>query len=97
MEKVNLFWFRRDLRLHDNAGLFYALKSGTPVVPVFIFDRNILDDLEDKADRRVAFIHKAVTIMQEVLVRKDSTMEVHCGTPSAVFKTLLAKYKVEDV
>jgi len=97
MEKVNLFWFRRDLRLHDNAGLYYALKSGVPVVPVFIFDRNILDDLEERADRRVTFIHKAVTKMQENLVRKGSTMEVHYGTPVNVFKELLAKYKVEDI
>ena len=44
---VNLFWFRRDLRLHDNAGLLQALRSDRPVLPVFIFDRNILDHLED--------------------------------------------------
>ena len=54
---VNIFWFRRDLRLDDNAGLYHALKEGKPVVPVFIFDRNILDELEDKKDRRVEFIH----------------------------------------
>jgi len=46
-------WFRRDLRLVDNAALYYALKDAIPVVPLFIFDRNILDKLEDKADRRV--------------------------------------------
>ncbi|MEP6845963.1 MAG: deoxyribodipyrimidine photo-lyase, partial [Panacibacter sp.] len=53
MKTVNLMWFRRDLRLHDNAALYHALKSNHPVVPVFIFDKNILDDLEDKKDRRV--------------------------------------------
>ena len=42
---VNIFWFRRDLRLEDNAGLYHALKEDKPVVPVFIFDRNILDEL----------------------------------------------------
>ena len=54
---VNIFWFRRDLRLQDNAGLYHALKQDTPVVPVFIFDRNILDELEEREDRRVEFIH----------------------------------------
>ncbi len=48
--KVTIFWFRRDLRLDDNAGLYQALKSGYPVVPVFIFDTNILTDLQEKAD-----------------------------------------------
>ena len=56
-QKVNICWFRRDLRLHDNAALYYALKEGLPVVPVFIFDKNILDKLEDKGDRRIEFIH----------------------------------------
>jgi len=40
---VNIFWFRRDLRLSDNAGLYHALKDGNPVLPVFIFDTSILD------------------------------------------------------
>ena len=57
MSKVNLFWFRRDLRLEDNAGLYQALKREYPVLPIFIFDRNILDKLEDKTDARVEFIH----------------------------------------
>ena len=45
MQKVNLFWFRRDLRIHDNAGLYHALKGEFPVVPIFIFDKIILDEL----------------------------------------------------
>ena len=50
MEKVKLFWFRRDLRLDDNAGLYHALKRGLPVLPIFIFDKNILEKLEDKKE-----------------------------------------------
>src|SRR4029078_6672650 len=46
--KINLFWLRRDLRLHDNHGLFQALSSGLPVLPIFIFDRDILDELTDR-------------------------------------------------
>ena len=56
MENINIFWFRRDLRLNDNAGLYQALKTGVPVLPIFIFDKSILDKLEDKKDRRVSFI-----------------------------------------
>jgi deoxyribodipyrimidine photo-lyase len=54
---ISICWFRRDLRLKDNAALFHALQSGHPVVPIFIFDRSILDTLEDKDDRRVSFIY----------------------------------------
>ncbi len=53
MEKINCFWFRRDLRLHDNAGLYQALRSENPVLPVFIFDTEILDKLSSKEDARV--------------------------------------------
>ncbi len=45
-KNINVFWFRRDLRLNDNAAFYYALKSGFPVLPVFIFDKNILDKLQ---------------------------------------------------
>ena len=58
--KINIFWFRRDLRFSDNAGLYAALRSSLPVVPLFIFDREILDSLEDKSDPRVTFIHECL-------------------------------------
>ncbi|HSC37066.1 MAG TPA: deoxyribodipyrimidine photo-lyase, partial [Chitinophagaceae bacterium] len=94
---VNICWFRRDLRLADNAALYHALRAGRPVLPLFIFDRNILDDLEDKADRRVAFIHAALADMQEQLTALGSSLEVHYGLPEQVFQDLLKKYQVENV
>lgn len=98
MQPVNLFWFRRDLRLHDNAGLWHALKDKNPVVPVFIFDRNILDELvADKADRRVEFIHAALQEMQEKLLVLDSTLDVRYGSPAEIFKNLLKEYKIAKV
>ena len=62
---VNIFWFRRDLRLYDNAGLYHALKADLPVLPIFIFDRNILDQLENKKDARVEFIHRALGVLNK--------------------------------
>ena len=97
MNNVNIFWFRRDLRLSDNAGLYEALKQSKPVVPVFIFDRNILDKLEDKADRRVEFIHAALEEMQVELKKLGSSLEVYYGTPVEVYQKLLSKYSIEKV
>jgi deoxyribodipyrimidine photo-lyase len=90
-------WFRRDLRLTDNAALFAALKSGFPVVPVFIFDKNILDNLEDKTDKRVFFIYSALQDMQAGLIRMGSTMEVYYSTPAETFQLLTEKYTIEKV
>jgi deoxyribodipyrimidine photo-lyase len=94
---VNLFWFRRDLRLTDNAGLYHALKDKNPVVPIFIFDKNILDELDDPADRRVEFIFKAIEYLQEKLLKKDSTLDVRYGFPIDIFSQLLNDYKIDKV
>lgn len=94
---VNIMWFRRDLRLTDNAALYQALQQGLPIVPVFIFDRNILDQLEEKADRRVEFIHAALTEMQQQLVQLGSSLEVYHGFPEQVFAMLMEKYQVSTV
>src|SRR5690349_20478921 len=93
-QKVNICWFGRDLRLHDNAALYHALKDDLPVVPVFIFDKAILDQLEDKNDRRVEFIHHAITDMQQQLQEIGSSMEVYNGFPGDVFADLLEKYSI---
>lgn len=96
-ESLSIFWFRRDLRLHDNAGLFKALTSGQSVLPVFIFDRNILDDLEDKADRRVDFIHQALQHIQTQLSASGSSLQVFQGSPLQVFNSLLKQNHIISV
>ncbi len=95
--KVNIIWLRRDLRLYDNAALYHALRSDQPVIPVFIFDRNILDKLEDKADRRVEFIHSALQEMQAELNKIASSLEVYYGSPREVYQSLLEKYTIGKV
>ncbi len=94
---VHIFWFRRDLRLADNAGLYHALKAGLPVVPIFIFDRNILDQLENKNDARVEFIYEALEHIQENLKLHHSTLEVFYGKPAEIYTSLMEKYKIETV
>jgi deoxyribodipyrimidine photo-lyase len=94
---VNIFWFRRDLRLQDNAGLCYALQSGIPVLPIFIFDPFILDQLENKSDRRVEFIHLSLDGIQRELAMFGSTMETYHGEPQKIFTELLEKYDLHAV
>lgn len=96
-QEVNICWFRRDLRLHDQAALYHALKAGKPVIPLFIFDRTILNQLDDKKDRRVEFIHNAVCEMDKELHFSGSSMLVKYGTPVEIFTGLLKEYKVDTV
>ena len=86
-----VFWFRRDLRLQDNAGLYYALTENKSVVPIFIFDTTILDNLEDKADKRVEFIHNSLTHLQQQLVELGSSLIIFHGDPIAIFESLKPK------
>ncbi len=96
-EPVAVFWFRRDLRLEDNAGLFNALSSGYKVVPVFIADSNILERLEEKKDRRVSFIYGALTDLQRKLAAAGSSLRILFGTPENAFRRLLTEYNVKAV
>ncbi len=97
MPKVTIFWFRRDLRLLDNTALNYALKENTPVLPIFIFDRNILDDLEDKTDPRVNFIHQSIKNIHESLKSKGSGIKTFYSTPIEAFKELTSSYEIVSV
>lgn len=94
---VSIFWFRRDLRLEDNAGLYHALKGPNPVLPVFIFDRNILDDLEEKKDARVEFIHRAILDLNARLEALGSALLVFYGKPEEVWPKILQEFKVAAV
>ena len=94
---INICWFRRDLRLDDNTALFNALKSKLPVLPIFIFDKSILDKLSDKDDKRVNFIHIALQNIQNELATIGSDIEVVFDTPLNAFKKLTEKYNIENV
>lgn len=96
-ESCSLVWLRRDLRLHDNAALYYALKSGRPVLVAFVYDRLILDKLEDRRDRRVEFIHAEVHKINNELVRMGSRIVARYGQPVDVLKQLTEEYSVVDV
>lgn len=96
-ENVSIFWFRRDLRIRDNAGLFAALNGGMPVLPVFIFDTDILEKLEDKDDRRVSFIHHHLTKLKKELEHTGSSILVKHGKPEDVFTELISTYNVRKV
>jgi deoxyribodipyrimidine photo-lyase len=97
MIAVSVFWFRRDLRVEDNHGLFQALQAGLPVVPIFIFDKAILDKLPNPTDRRVEFIHQSLISIQEKLISIGSTLEVFYGLPHDVFNQLAEKYIIKNV
>lgn len=96
-KKINIFWFRRDLRLEDNHGLYQALKSDQPVLPIFIFDEAILNELP-KDDARVTFIHERLQAMRNVLETKyHSSIAFFYGKPETIFKQLVKDYTIESV
>lgn len=96
-DAIAVFWFRRDLRLEDNVGLYHALRSGHPVLPVFILDTEILDRLEEKADRRVAFILAALGEINKKLASAGSSLKVLHRTPVEAFRKILDEYDVKAV
>lgn len=97
MTRPVIFWFRRDLRLHDNHGLFEALSSKAKVIPVFIFDTNILSKLEFKDDKRVTFIYDNVRQLQEKVREYGSELIIKYGVPWEIFEELCEQYNPSRV
>ncbi|MBK8226199.1 MAG: deoxyribodipyrimidine photo-lyase [Flavobacteriales bacterium] len=95
--RLSIHWFRRDLRLEDNHGLFRAFRDHGDVLPLFIFDTEILDKLEDKADRRVDFIHRALRGIQAELAKRGSSLLVEHGKPIEVWNRLLDRFDITAV
>ena len=94
---LNIFWFRRDLRLDDNRGFFEALKGDYPVLPIFIFDTEISDKLPEH-DARVTFIHETLQEMRQTLQEEhDSSIAILKGKPIDVFKDLVKEYNIKAV
>ncbi len=93
---ITIFWFRRDLRLEDNVGLFHALCSEYPVIPLFVFDEAILDSLP-KNDARVGFIHETLSKINQQLQETGSSILVKKGKTQAVWQQLLQEFDVKEV
>jgi deoxyribodipyrimidine photo-lyase len=96
-EAISIFWFRRDLRLDDNAGLYHALKGDNPVLSLFIFDKEILDELEDKDDARVTFIYNEIENLAGELKKHGSTLLVLYDKAEDAWGELLKEYNVASV
>jgi len=94
---INVFWFRRDLRLDDNAGLYHALKTVRPVLCLFIFDKVILNQLEDNDDARLTFIYQTIEALHKTLHKQGSTLQVLHDEPINAWQAVLKKYNVASV
>ena len=94
---ISIFWFRRDLRLEDNAALYHALKSDLPVLAIFIFDKVILEKLADKDDARLSYIHKSVSSLNEKLKEQGSSLLVNFNSPLQAWTEILSQYSVKEV
>jgi len=93
---MNIFWFRRDLRLEDNTGLFHALNGDSDVLPIFIFDETILSQLP-KDDARVTFIHEQLEKIQNKLQQTGKSLAIFHGEPFEVFNKILAENDIKTV
>ena len=95
--EISICWLRRDLRLHDQAALYHALRSDYPVLLVFIFDPEILSKLQDKDDRRVQFIHQQLKKIDSELSTHGSSIYVLHEQVLNAFSTLNAQFEIKEV
>lgn len=93
---ITIHWFRRDLRLQDNAALYHALKAGKSVLPLFIFDTDILEKLPRK-DARVQFIHQTLVELQQELAEYGASILVKFGKVHEIWAEICANYSIDAV
>ena len=91
-----MFWFRRDLRLDDNVGLYHAIKNETKLLPIFIFDSDILNRLP-KEDARVCFLHQQIEELNQQLSESNKKIHVYHGKPINIFQKILSSNAVHAV
>ncbi|MBC8754006.1 deoxyribodipyrimidine photo-lyase [Kordia sp. YSTF-M3] len=91
-----IFWHRRDLRIDDNIGLYHALTSGKKVIPLFIFDEDILEKLPED-DARVNFIHEELEKIHQTLQKHESSLLVKHGKPVEILKKIIKEYHISEV
>ena len=96
MKTISIFWFRRDLRLDDNKGLYYALQENDNIVPIFIYDKNILDEIK-KNDHRIQFIKNRIDEINKDLSKTGKSINQFYGDPLKVFKKLIEKYQIKNI
>lgn len=96
-EEISIFWFRRDLRLEDNAALFEALTSGTPILPIFIFDPSILNQFEKGENAQVDFILQTLTELKIKLQAYNSDIKLFFASPLDVYKELTTEFSIKAV
>ncbi len=96
-QKVSICWLRRDLRLFDNTALYHALQSPFPVLLLFIFDKNILDNLDNKSDKRVAFIHESLLEINKTTRELGSSILVYHDNTESSFAKIKEDYQIENI
>jgi deoxyribodipyrimidine photo-lyase len=96
-QKMNIHWFRRDLRLADNTALYHALKSQQPVQPIFIFDKEILSKLTEHDDKRVNFIYQSILQLKDELEKLGATLWIFYGSPIEVWSSLISQHVIQEV
>eukprot|EP01133_Synstelium_polycarpum_P004874 gene4874-5663_t len=96
-KQISICWLRRDLRLHDHAALYHALKDKQPVLLLFIFDTKILDRLGQKDDPRISFIHRTLETIHQELGSLGSSLLVKYGKPEKIWGEVLEEYEVKKV
>ncbi|MBU1014705.1 MAG: DNA photolyase family protein [Bacteroidetes bacterium] len=95
-EKISIFWFRRDLRLKDNRGLSEALKDHYPVLPIFIFDKNIIEELEEN-DPRITFIYNQLLYLSSELKKNSCSLYCKKDDPEKIWRNLIDEFSIKTV
>ena len=94
--RVSIFWFRRDLRIDDNIALYHSLNSKFNVLPIFIFDDEIVNELPE-GDPRINFIYNELEKNNTLLTAKASSIRIFNCSYKDAWKSLVDEFDLKEV
>src|SRR5690554_4440576 len=96
-EKLIIYWFRNDLRLNDNHGLYQALQMKIPVLPVFIFNYEKIKTFTTPSDIKMVFMYEQVKTLKKELESLGSSLKCFYASPLKAFEQLIKDYTIIEV
>ena len=96
MQKINIFWFKRDLRIIDNVGLYDSVKSKYPTLLIYVFEPVIINE-DHYHNRHDNFVKQSLIELNNNFDSYKTKIHVFEGEIKSIFTTINKYYSIVNL